>query len=140
MEEKVEYYLNLDENGYLLSIAVMPEGDGGGPSVESIEDLDLRGCRIGAYHWDGTALVFDAERYAALAAEEAAERTGEQITELTMQLRQTDSVVLEALENLLSATTLTGFLTALIEAARGIRNTLAERADIRAQIEQLKGE
>ena len=140
MEENDRYYFSIDEDGYLLSVAVLPEGTGSGPSAESVEGLDLSGRRIGAYRWDGAALVFDAARYAVLAAEDAEESAGEQIMELTARLRRTDSVVLEALENLFSATTLTGFLAALIESARGIRETLTERADIRARIAELKGD
>lgn len=61
-------YLNLDENNYLLSVASVGEG------VEADIDLskyDLTGDRIRAHKWDGETLVFDADRYAEIEAENA---------------------------------------------------------------------
>lgn len=67
-------YLNLDENNYLLSVASVGEG------VEADIDLskyDLTGDRIRAHKWDGETLVFDADRYAEIEAENA-EREAQQ--------------------------------------------------------------
>lgn len=61
-------YLNLDENNYLLSIASV------GVGIEADIDLDkydLTGYRINAHKWDGKTLVFDADRYAEIEAENA---------------------------------------------------------------------
>lgn len=62
------YYLNIDENNYLLSIATV----GGG--IEANIDLskyDFTEGRMGAYKWNGIKLVFDADRYAEIEAEKA---------------------------------------------------------------------
>lgn len=66
----MKYYLNLDENNYILSIAEIGEG------VEAelnLSDYDLSGYRIRAHKWDGKALVFDADRYAEIEAERKAQ-------------------------------------------------------------------
>lgn len=55
------YYLNLDENNYLLSIATV---GGGIKAGLDLSKYDFTGCRIGAHKWDGVKLVFDADRYA----------------------------------------------------------------------------
>lgn len=65
------YYLNLDENNYLLSIASV------GVGVEADIDLseyDLTGDRIRAHKWDGENLIFDADRFAEIEAEKEAEK------------------------------------------------------------------
>lgn len=62
------YQLNVDENGYLLSIATI----GGGIEAEiDLANYDFTGDRIRAHKWDGKTLVFDAERYAEIEAEQA---------------------------------------------------------------------
>ena len=74
MEERI--YLNLDGDGYLLSLyeAADPEpgtsGGTAGPCVTSLGGLDLAGDRIRAHRWDGETLVFDAERWAQIETEE----------------------------------------------------------------------
>ena len=64
------YYLNLDPDGWLLSISTV--GNETGPAIESLEPFDFSADRLGAYRWDGTSLSFDAEKYAEILAEEAA--------------------------------------------------------------------
>ena len=67
------YYLNLDENGYLLSVFRTAESPENVPGVESLEGLDLTGCRIRAHRWDGEKLTLNEDRLAELLlAEEAA--------------------------------------------------------------------
>lgn len=64
------YLLNLDPEGYLLSVYqsnVDPEDT---PHVETLDDLDLSGSRINAYRWDGQALVFDEARYTEIVSAE----------------------------------------------------------------------
>lgn len=131
----MKYYLNLDAGGYLLSVSTAPMD---APSIESLDGLDLSGSRINAYRWDGESLVLDGARLAELEAQEAAEAVRERVFELTARLRASDSVVLEALEGLLTATTATGFIAALISAAKSIRATLAERTSLREQIRELE--
>lgn len=54
------YYLNLDDDNYLLSIN---ELDDGNPSIESIEEYDFSGVRLPAYRYEDGQLIFDQERY-----------------------------------------------------------------------------
>lgn len=63
----MKYYLNLDSEGYLLSVS---KTNTGGPAVEGLEGLDLSGYRIGGYRWDGQQLVPDEDRLAQLAEDE----------------------------------------------------------------------
>ena len=65
----MKYYLNLDAEGYLLSVS---KTNTGGPAVEDLEGFDLSGCRIGAHRFDGTQLILDEERLAHLKTEEEA--------------------------------------------------------------------
>lgn len=68
-----------------------------------------------------------------------AEIVARRIAELTAQLRATDGEVLDALEGLLSCTTLEGFLSAMLAAAGSLKETLDARAALRAEILQKQG-
>lgn len=58
---KKTYFLNLDENNYLLSVASV----GGGIQADiDLTEYDLTGDRIRAYKWENNKLTFDSERYA----------------------------------------------------------------------------
>lgn len=58
---KKTYFLNLDENNYLLSVASV----GGGIQADiDLDEYDLTGDRIRAYKWENNKLTFDSERYA----------------------------------------------------------------------------
>lgn len=60
------YYLNLDENNYLLSIASI----GGGTNADiNLSDYDFSGVRINAYKWENGVLKFDEDRLAILEEE-----------------------------------------------------------------------
>lgn len=63
------FYLNLDENNYLLSVS---KTNVGSISIESLDGLDLSGCRINAYQWNGEKLEIDKDRLAELEADEKA--------------------------------------------------------------------
>lgn len=136
-EEPRHFYLYTDDDGYLTTVGYQPESIGAGPYLDSIEDFDFDGERLHAYRLSGEDLTFDPERFAALEAARAGDAAAERIMELTAQLRRSDSVVLEALEELFGAATLTAFLAGLVRAAGSIRETLAERTVIRSQIAEL---
>lgn len=72
-------------------------------------------------------------------ADRAAQLAAAQRTALTAELRGTDASVLEALEGLLTATTPTDFIAALMATADKIKDTLADRAKLRAEIKALAG-
>ena len=68
------FYLNLDENNYLLSVATV----GGGIKAEiDLTNYDLSGSRIRAYKWENDILTFDADRYAEIEAEKQAQQESE---------------------------------------------------------------
>ena len=82
------YYLNLDPDGWLLSISTV--GNEAGPALESLEPFDFSGARIGAHRWNGTALIFDAAKYAEILAEqEAAARRPSALEALEAQVYYT---------------------------------------------------
>ena len=110
------YYLNLDEDGYLLSVYTLGESETGpadAPALESLDGLDLSGSRIRAYRWDGSALSFDEERYEAVSAaqEKAPVSLAERVaaleaenTALTSQLTETQLALCDVYEQMLAAT------------------------------------
>lgn len=60
------YYLNLDEDNYLLSIAEV----GGGIKADiNLTDYDFSGVRINAYKWENNSLAFDEEKFETLEEE-----------------------------------------------------------------------
>ena len=62
-------FLNIDKDGYLLSVANV----GGGVKVDlNLSNFDLSGDRINAHKWDGKTLVFDANKYAEIKTKEKA--------------------------------------------------------------------
>lgn len=72
------YYLNLDKNNYLLSVATV----GGGIEADiDLASFDLTGNRIRAHKWDGENLVFDAERLAEIEAEKEEQKPEQKPTE-----------------------------------------------------------
>ena len=140
MEEEISvlYFLHLDENGYLLSIYERTEGEG--PHLYSLDGYDFSGDRLSAYRWDGERLIFDAARYAALQSDAEIREKLLQAAKLTLDLKKSDEAVLEAFEGLLTATTITGFMSALMNAGRSLRETLSGRAALREQIARLREE
>ena len=88
------YYLNLDENNYLLSISEI----GGGVEADiDLANYDFSGIRLNAYKWESDSLIFDEERFNILEAERIAEEE-----KINNQLTQEDRIAeLEAAINLL---------------------------------------
>ena len=62
------YYLNLDEENYVLSVNEVDNGDTAADI--DIEDYDLSGIRINAHRWENGVLMFDEARFEQLKAEE----------------------------------------------------------------------
>lgn len=74
------YYLNLDDNNYLLSIATVGQGI---KAEINLADYDLSGKRIRAHKWENSTLIFDADRFAEIEAE-TPEVTPEENTEISV--------------------------------------------------------
>ena len=68
------YYLNLDENNYLLSIG---EISGGIEADIDLANYDFSGIRLNAYKWESDSLVFDEKRFNVLEAERLAQEEAE---------------------------------------------------------------
>lgn len=83
--DEVRYYLNLDEDGYLLSISTVGEGI----SIASLDGLDLSGERINAYRWDGEKLTFDEERWASVSGHAEEPETPTQADRIEAQVYYT---------------------------------------------------
>ena len=64
------YYLNIDENNYLLSISEI--GDGIKADID-LSNYDFSGVRLNAYKWESGSLMFDEERFNILEAERLAQ-------------------------------------------------------------------
>lgn len=62
-------YLNLSQDGYLLSVSHTPIN---GPIINTLDGLDLSGYRINAYRWTGEKLELDEGKLAKLMAEDEA--------------------------------------------------------------------
>lgn len=68
------YYLNLDENNYLLSVSEI----GGGIEADiELADYDFSGIRLNSYKWESGSLMFDEERFYILEAERVAQEEAE---------------------------------------------------------------
>lgn len=65
------FYLKLDADGYLLSVSTTPME---GPSIDTLDGIDLSGVRMRAYRWDGKTLVLDETRLAELEQKKTTER------------------------------------------------------------------
>lgn len=88
------YYLNLDENNYLLSIAEI----GGGMKADiDLSDYDFSGVRINAYRWENGVLTFDEEKFETLEEE----RINQEAAESTKVSQEERIAELEAALNLL---------------------------------------
>lgn len=63
------YYLNLDENSYLLSVNSVDNGDV--CADIKLSDYDFSGLRLSAYKWENNSLLFDEARLSYLEEKEA---------------------------------------------------------------------
>lgn len=123
------YALNLAADGRVLSATKPEYAPPGAVMVDALPEGDLA-----QYRYSLGSLIHDT----ALAAEAEQQAAAEQARALTAELRETDAAVLEALEDLLSCTTLDGFLAAMLSAAGALKETLAARRDLRERIEEIK--
>ena len=127
------YYIKINDEGYITDWCDMPQ-EGDFLEVPSPNDafdfLD---------NWANYRLV-DGQLQRDEDAVEAEARRKEieaQIADLRQQLNNTNDVVMEGLESLFSATTIAGFISALAENAKNLKQTLQDRTAIREQIAEL---
>ncbi|MBE7039155.1 MAG: hypothetical protein E7398_00320 [Ruminococcaceae bacterium] len=60
------YFLNLDNDNYLLSVATIGQGT---KAEIDLTEYDLTGNRIRAHKWENGTLIFDEERLAEIEAQ-----------------------------------------------------------------------
>lgn len=130
-------HLNLDADGFLLSSSYTSTG---GPKVESLAGFDLAGHRLRAHRWDGKKLVLDKTRLAELDAAKQAAEAEAAAAELQRELEASNEAVLEALEGLLTASTVEDLVKVLHEAKTSMKATLKDREDLRKKIKAHKEE
>lgn len=127
-------FCNFGSDGYLLSVSVIPAA-GLVPLDES--ELLLSDNRLSCYKMTESGdVLFDFEKYAALPQNVAELRAD--LAQLSAQLAATDAEVIEAVEHLFAAESLTGFLEKLVATGAAIRETLTQRAGWRARIAEIK--
>ncbi len=85
-DKAVKYYLNLDENNYLLSVSSV--GGSGAEADINIDEYDLSGIRINAYKWENGTLIFDEAKYAQLEAEQAQTQDAPTLEEKIAELQE----------------------------------------------------
>ena len=78
------YYLYIDKNNYLEAIATV--GEGIKANLE-FSDYDFSGGRLNAYKWENDTLIFDADRYAEIEAENKVQKEAETSPTKLEQLR-----------------------------------------------------
>jgi len=127
-------YLNLDKDGYLLSIS---STNTGGPSVDTLEGLDLSGNRLGAHRWNGSGLVLDEDKLAQTETECVKADTAVDLLELRRELVSTHEALLEGLEELLAVDNALELVTVLGKIKKNLAGVLEDRATIRKKIAEL---
>ena len=127
-------YLNLDKDGYLLSIS---STNTGGPSVITLEGLDLSGHRLGAHRWDGSGLVLDEDKLAQMEANCVKSDAAVDLLELRRELVSTHEALLEGLEELLTVDNAVELVKVLGNIKKNLAGVLEDRAAIREKIAEL---
>lgn len=78
------YYLNLDDNDYLLSISTTEIS---GPTINSLDGFDFSGYRINAYKYQDGRIVLDEQKLTELTKAEEERLKVESEPTVTEQLR-----------------------------------------------------
>ena len=127
------YTVNTDKNGFILSVSHTPD--------DSVK-LDLKGMELkylSAYKVLDDIVVLDEERKAQLIAEEEAEAREEHKLELKQYLKDTDYVVTETFEKVMSlnnaVTFIADFIKIMVEFKNKYSAILEERASARRYID-----
>lgn len=126
-------YANVDNLGYVLSLSKISA-----PSLVEVDvpdsiSCDMLGC---CKVLDDGTIEFDSAKFDALPADMSP--LMDELAQLSAQLAATDADVIEAVEYLFAAESLTGFLEKLVEMGSSIRETLTQRAGWRARVAEIK--
>lgn len=130
------YTITTDKDNYILSISHTDHDD-----VElDLEALDIE--YLNAYRYIDKALYLDEDRKAEIMAENEAKAKAEHIAELKQFLNDTDYVVAETFEKVMSlnnaVTFIADFIKIMIEFKTRYSDILTARQQARAEIEDNK--
>lgn len=124
------YTVNLDENGYILSIS--------NTEYDSVElDLDTMELEyLNAYQIIDGKAVLDEKRKAELIKEEQQREKDEEIAKLVEELKATDEDMLDFLERLFSFKNPLTFISDMISLMKEYATLVANRQQIRKEIKE----
>ncbi len=124
------YTVNMDENGYILSIS--------NTEHDSVElDLDTMELEyLNAYQIIDGKAVLDEKRKAELIKEEQQREKDEEIAELVEELKATDEDMLDFLERLFSFKNPLTFISDMISLMKEYAVLVANRQQIRKEIKE----
>ena len=124
------YTVNLDENGYILSVSHTENDD----TELNLDEMELE--YLNAYRLIDGKAVLDEKRKAELIAEKERQTKDEEIAELTEQLHSTDEDILDFVERLFSLKNPLTFISDMITLMKDYSTLVANRQKIRKQIKE----
>lgn len=134
----MKYTLNLDENGFVLSIAHTMNDD-----VE-IDLTQIDFAFLNAYQFVDGVLTLNAEKKAEIEAEQKQRADAEEIADLQSKLNETDYIISRTFEEIMALDNSVTFIVEFIKILKEFRTKYAEqlknRKTWRQRIEELKGE
>lgn len=134
----MKYTLNLDENGFVLSI---------GHTMNDNVELDLSqidSAFLNAYQLVDGVLSLNATKKAEIEAEQKQKADAEEIADLQGKLNETDYIISHTFEEIMALDNSVTFIVEFIKILKEFRTKYAEqlknRKSWRQRIEELKGE
>jgi hypothetical protein len=134
----MKYTLNLDENGFVLSI---------GHTMNDDVELDLSqidSAFLNAYQFADGILSLNKEKKAEIEAEQKQRADAEEIADLQKKLNETDYIISRTFEQIMGLDNSVTFVVDFIKILKEFRTKYAEqlknRKTWRERIEELKGE
>ena len=110
----------------------------------NLDDYDLSEDRIHAYKVGKNELIFDEEKYQQILQEKQSVADEKEISELKKRLNETDYIMAEAFEEVLTLsnplTFVSDFIKILVKYSTQYKDTLADRKQWRNRIKELEGE
>lgn len=134
----MKYTLNLDENGFVLSI---------GHTMNDNVELDLSqidSAFLNAYQFVDGILKLNETKKAEIEANQKKKADAEEIADLQKKLNETDYIISRTFEEIMSLDNSVTFIVDFIKILKDFRSRYAEqlknRKSWRQRIEELKGE
>lgn len=135
----MKYFVTIDARGYVLNVTHTG-------TVKDYVELDLEQydmTKKRAYKLGKNALIFDAEEWARIEAQEQKKADEEEISELEQKLNETDYIIARWGEEIVSLTNPVTWVADVIKInikyVREYKEALANRKAWRERIEELRG-